>query len=338
MKKLILTLAVAFTTIFAVQAAKPVKIIFDTDMGNDVDDVVALDMLYKYVDEGTIDLLGILSSKREAGSIKFIDAMNTIYGHPNIPIGIAKTYPSENYVCTDKKLNYADYTVAQHNYPHTIKDWDAVEDGYKLLRRLLSKEEDGSVTLVMVGFSTNLVRMLDSKADEYSELDGKSLLAKKLDKVVIMAGNFREKRKEYNVWNDHYAAVRFYAECPVPMLFTDVVLGKSVLYPYQTVYEGFKYFENHPLPVSFHYYAKMPYNRPLWDPTAVLFAAEGHKGYASLSKKGYVTVDQKSITDFTVDKHSNRQYYEVNDAQRAAIVRRVVELTMRSPKNPYNKK
>ena len=338
MKKLILALTVAFATIFAVHAAEPVKIIFDTDMGNDVDDVVALDMLYKYVDEGTIDLLGILSSKRELGSIKFIDAMNTIYGHPNIPIGIVKTYPEEGYVCEDKRLNYADYTVAQHNYPHTIKDWDGVEDGYKLLRKLLSKQEDGSVTLVMVGFSTNLDRMIASGADEYSELDGITLLAKKVEKVVIMAGNFHEKKKEYNVYKDHYAAVRFFAQCPVPMYFSDYALGKSTLYPYQTVYEGFKYYNNHPLPVSFHYYAQMPYNRPLWDPTAVLFAAEGHKGYASLSKRGYVTVDQKSITDFTVDKHSNRQYYEVNDAQRAAIVRRVVELTMRSPKNPYQQK
>lgn len=338
MKKLILALTVAFATIFAVQAAEPVKIIFDTDMGNDVDDVVALDMLYKYVDEGTIDLLGILSSKRELGSIKFIDAMNTIYGHPNIPIGIVKTYPEEGYVCEDKRLNYADYTVVQHNYPHTIKDWDAVEDGYKLLRKLLSKEEDGSVTLVMVGFSTNLDRMIASGADEYSELDGMTLLAKKVEKVVIMAGNFHEKKKEYNVYKDHYAAVRFFAQCPVPMYFSDYALGKSTLYPYQTVYQGFKYYNNHPLPVSFHYYAQMPYNRPLWDPTAVLFAAEGHKGYASLSKRGYVTVDQKSITDFTVDKHSNRQYYEVNDAQRAAIVRRVVELTLRPPKNPYQQK
>ena len=117
------------------------------------------------------------------------------------------------------------------------------------------------------------------------------------------------------------------------MLFTDVVLGKSVLYPYQTVYEGFKYVDNHPLVVAFHYYAQMPYNRPLWDPTAALFAAEGHKGYASLTKRGYVTVDQKSITDFTEDKSSNRQYYLVNDKQRAAIVRRIVELTMRTPKN-----
>ena len=88
MKKFFITFAVAIAALFSIQAAEPVKIIFDTDMGNDVDDVVALDMLYKYVDEGTIDLLGILSSKRELGSIKFIDAMNTIYGYPNIPIGI----------------------------------------------------------------------------------------------------------------------------------------------------------------------------------------------------------------------------------------------------------
>ena len=333
MKKFFITLVALFTATFSINAAEPVKIIFDTDMGNDVDDVVALDMFYKYMDEGAVDLLGILSSKREAGSVKFIDAMNTIYGYPNIPIGIAKTYPKEGYVCEDKRLNYADYTVSKHTYPHTIKDWDAVEDGYKLLRKLLSKQEDGSVTLVMVGFSTNLERMIRSTADEYSPLDGKTLLAKKVNKVVIMAGNFHEKKKEYNVYKDHFAAVRFFAECPVPMYFSDVVLGKSTLYPYQTVENGFKYIENHPLVVSFNYYAQMPYNRPLWDPTAVLFAVEGHKGYASLSKSGYVTVDQKSITDFTVDKDSNRYYYIVNDKQRAAIVRRIVELTLRAPKN-----
>ena len=333
MKKFFITLVALFTATFNINAAEPVKIIFDTDMGNDVDDVVALDMFYKYMDEGAVDLLGILSSKRETGSVKFIDAMNTIYGYPNIPIGIAKTYPEEGYVYEDKRLNYADYTVSKHTYPHTIKDWDAVEDGYKLLRKLLSKQEDGSVTLVMVGFSTNLERMIRSTADEHSPLDGKTLLAKKVNKVVIMAGNFHEKKKEYNVYKDHFAAVRFFAECPVPMYFTDYALGKSTLYPYQTVENGFKYIENHPLVVSFNYYAQMPYNRPLWDPTAVLFAVEGHKGYASLSKSGYVTVDQKSITDFTDDKDSNRYYYIVNDKQLAAIVRRIVELTLRTPKN-----
>ena len=332
MKRLFLVLLTLCCAVSAM-AKEPVKIIFDTDMGNDVDDVVALDMLYKYMDEGTIDLLGVLSSKREEGSVKFIDAMNTLYGYPNIPIGIVKTYPEEGYVCTDKRLNYADYTVKAHNYKHTITDWSAVPDGYKLLRKLLANQPDGSVTIVAVGFSTNMAQMLASKADEYSALDGKTLMAQKVDKVVIMAGNFHERKKEYNVYKDHFAAVRFFAECPVPMYFSDFALGKSTLYPYQTVENGFKYTENHPLVVSFNYYAQMPYNRPLWDPTAVLFAAEGHKGYATLSKRGYVTVDQADITDFTVDKQSNRRYYEVNDSQRAAIVRRIVELTLRTPKN-----
>ena len=335
MKKILLVLlllAVSAVCVNTAVAKSPVKIIFDTDMGNDVDDVVALDMLYKYQDEGTIDLLGIISSKREAGSVKFIDAMNTLYGYPNIPIGIVKTYPEEGYECADKRLNYADYTVNTYKYPQTTTDWDAIPDGYKLYRQLLSKEADKSVVIVAVGFSTNLARLLESKGDEFSPLDGESLVKQKVEKVVIMAGDFSRGKAEYNVHKDHFAAVKFFAKCPAPMYFTDVVLGNSVLYPYQTVYEGFKYAENHPLVNAFEYYSTMPYNRPLWDPTAVLFAAEPNGGYASLSPKGYVTVNYKSITDFTQDKHSNRRCYKVNDKQRAKIVRRVVELTLRTPK------
>ena len=76
----------------------------------------------------------------------------------------------------------------------------------------------------------------------------------------------------------------------------------------------------------------MPYNRPLWDPTAVLFAAEPNGGYASISKSGMVQVDFKSQTYFIKDKASNRHYYIVNDKQRAKIIRRVEEITMRIPK------
>ena len=315
-------------------AAKPIKIIFDTDMGNDVDDVVALDMLYKYQDEGSIDLLGIVSSKREGGSVKFIDAMNTLYGYPNIPIGIAKIYPEENYVdtATSKRLNFADWVVANNNYKHTVKDWDALPDGYKLMRQLLAKEEDKSVVIVAVGFSTNLARLVESEGDEFSPLGGKELMAKKVEKVVIMAGNFKEQRAEYNVRKDHFAAVKFYAECPVPMYFTDYLLGRTILYPWQAVYKGFKYAENHPFVAAFEYYQKMPYNRPLWDPTAVLFAAEPNGKYASVSKPGIVQVDFKSSTFFVEDKASNRHYYIVNDKQRAKIIRRVEEITLRTPK------
>ncbi len=329
MRKLLL----GFVAIFAcstIYAAKPIKIIFDTDMGNDVDDIVALDMLYKYQDEGKVEILGILSSKRELGSVKFIDAMNTLYGYPNIPVGIAKTYPEEQYVNSDRRLNYADWTVANHSYKQTIKDWDAVPDGYKLLRQLLVNEEDNSVVVVAVGFSTNLARMMESKGDDISPLGGKQLFGQKVKRVVIMAGNFAEQRAEYNVRKDHFAAVKFYSESPVPMYFTDYRLGRTILYPWQAVATATQYVENHPMKVAFDYYQQMPYNRPLWDPTAVLFAVE--RGYASVSKAGMVQVDFKSNTFFIEDRESNRHYCIVNDKQRAKIIRRIVEITSRQPK------
>ena len=331
MRRVLLVL-IALFAVSVVEAGKPVKIIFDTDMGNDVDDVVALDMLYKYQDDGKIELLGIISSKRELGSVKFIDAMNTLYGYPNIPIGIVKTYPEENYQDKDKRLNFADYVVANNKYQHTVKSWECLPDGYKLLRQLLAKEEDGSVVVVAVGFSTNLARMMESQGDEFSPLGGKELFAQKVEKVVIMAGNFAERKGEYNVFKDHHSAVKFYGECPVPMYFTDFELGRYTLYPWQTIYKGFKYADNHPLVKAFEYYQKMPYNRPLWDPTAVLFAVEPKGGYASLSKSGFVMVDYKSYTLFTEDRESNRRYYIINDKQRAKIIDRVVEITLRTPK------
>ena len=65
----------------------PLPVIFDTDMGNDVDDVLALDMLYKYVESGRIDLLAIPTTKKSEYCAGYLDLMNTWYGH-DIPIGI----------------------------------------------------------------------------------------------------------------------------------------------------------------------------------------------------------------------------------------------------------
>ncbi len=67
------------------RCAEPVRIIFETDMGNDVDDVLALDMLYKYQDAGKIQLLLISNNKGNAYSAPFIHLMNDFYGWSGIP-------------------------------------------------------------------------------------------------------------------------------------------------------------------------------------------------------------------------------------------------------------
>ena len=65
-----------------------IKIILETDIGKDVDDALAMDMLHKYIDAGTIDVLAIMINKNGEASAEFTDIQNTWYGHSDIPIGV----------------------------------------------------------------------------------------------------------------------------------------------------------------------------------------------------------------------------------------------------------
>jgi hypothetical protein len=55
-----------------------------------------------------------------------------------------------------------------------------------LYREVLAGQPDHSVTIISVGFSTNLARLLDSGSDSYSPLDGRALVAKK---VRLLSGS-----------------------------------------------------------------------------------------------------------------------------------------------------
>ena len=70
----------------AAPAPEPIRLIVETDMGNDIDDALALDLLYKGMDAGHIRLIGVSLNKRSSTSFEFIDLMNTWYGYPDIPI------------------------------------------------------------------------------------------------------------------------------------------------------------------------------------------------------------------------------------------------------------
>ena len=69
-------------------ASPKVKIIFDTDMGGDYDDVGALGMLHALEKRGEIEILATVSSNLYPLSVPAIEIINTYYGRPEIPIGM----------------------------------------------------------------------------------------------------------------------------------------------------------------------------------------------------------------------------------------------------------
>jgi inosine-uridine nucleoside N-ribohydrolase len=59
-----------------------------------------------------------------------------------------------------------------------------------LYREILSKQEDNSVRIVTVGPLANIRDLLMSGPDRHSDLTGKELIEKKVEKFVIMGGQF----------------------------------------------------------------------------------------------------------------------------------------------------
>ena len=86
MRKLLLF--AAFLFLVSCSSKGPVQLIFETDMGNDVDDVVALAMIHTYVQQGDVDLLMVGVNKDRPTSPDYIQMFNDFYGRGDVPIGM----------------------------------------------------------------------------------------------------------------------------------------------------------------------------------------------------------------------------------------------------------
>jgi len=95
-------------------------------------------------------------------------------------------------------------------------------DAVKLYRKILSSQPDKSVTIVSVGFFTNLAGLLNSMSDEYSKLSGMALVKKKVKRLVSMAARIDKDGKsgyEFNVMVDAAASQKVFADWPTPAYY-----------------------------------------------------------------------------------------------------------------------
>lgn len=315
-------------------ASNAEKIILETDIGNDVDDALALDMLYKYLDAGDIDLLGIMINKEGIYPAEYTDIMNTWYGYPQIPIGILHNGAD----CENDATNYAKAVclIQDENSKPTFKrslkgGYDQLPEAPALYRKLLAQQPDSSVTIISVGFSTNLARLLDTPADEYSSLTGKELVAKKVKLLCTMAGCFNNPELyEYNVVKDIPAAKKVFTEWPTTLVTSPFEVGIAINYPATSIKNDFQWAPIHPMVEAYKSYQKMPYDRPTWDLTSVLYSVEG-PSYFTVSPAGKISVTDKGATEFTPDATGNRYYLTVDAAQAENIKQHFVKLISKQP-------
>ncbi len=330
-----LVVLLAWVCSTATQAAEPVPIIFDTDMGNDIDDALALGLIHALESLGECKLLAVTVTKDHPHAAAYVDLVNTFYGRGDIPIGTVRDGK------TPEVSKYATPVATardngQPRYPHDLTDGSQAPEATKLLRKVLAEQEDGSVVMVQVGFSTNLARLLDSKPDDICPLDGKALAKKKVRLLSIMAGadssDLRDAHfKEYNVFIDVPSARNVFHEWPTPVVASGFEIGRAIKYPAASIEQDYNYVKHHPVAEGYRHYMKMPYDRETWDLTSVLYAVRPDENYFGLSPTGTVSVEDGGFTRFKADPAGTRRFLTVTPEQIARVKQVFVKLCSRKP-------
>lgn len=315
--------------------AAPVKVIFDTDVGNDVDDALALAILHALADRGECELLAVTITKGEPGSAAYADLVNTFYGRPDVPIGFVcnGVTPDPSFATKIASMTNADGSAT---FPHDVKDGRGAPEAAALLRRVLAKQPDGSVVIVQVGFSSNLARLLDSGPDEASPLAGPELVRRKVRLLQVMAGRFdrspeAEKFAEWNVKKDIPAAKRVFADWPTPIEASGWEIGHAVLIPARCIERDFAWSERNPVREAFFHYGKWPYDRPAWDLTSVLQAVRPESGYFGLSEPGRIEVDDAGHAALRPDPQGTRRFFTMTPEQAIRVREALMLLSTQPP-------
>lgn len=275
-------------------AQKPVTVIFDTDIAPDFDDVGAMALLHAFADKGEAKILATISCNAFETTAPTLSVLNTYFKRPDLPIGIVQgNFPNDR--CKEK---WAEFINTK--YPHALKTNAEAEDAVKLYRKLLMSQPDNSVTIITVGFFSNLANLLNSPADTYSSLNGKELVKKKVKQLVSMAASLGKDGKgghEFNVQFDTKASQKVFAEWPTPMIISGFDIGVEVLTGAPLIADAS--ITNSPVKDAYDVALKangQTDGRCSWDQTAVYVAVRGIEPYFTIRKIGFTIDDEgKSI-------------------------------------------
>jgi inosine-uridine nucleoside N-ribohydrolase len=283
---------------------KPVQVIFDTDMGPDYDDVGAITLLHYYASIGKASILATIASTKHPRVGPVLSVLNTFFNCPDIPIGVPKAEASELF----DFQKWTDTLVSK--YPHALKSNAGAADAIKLYRKILAQQADESVVIITVGFFTNIAGLLQSPADEYSELTGLELVNRKVEKLVSMAGKFPAGR-EFNVEEQTTASRYVFEHWTKPVVFSGVEIGNDIKTGLPLIHSAYR---NNP--VKDVYRISIPKakgdaaGRMSWDQTAVFVAINGVNPYYRL-EKGKINIAADGSNTWIPDKGGKQGYLVV---------------------------
>ena len=289
-------------------ATRPAKILYDTDMTLDVDDVGALAVLHALADHGEAELLAVNYNEVHEHGVPAIDAINTWYGR-TVPIGAFKGDLANP--------DASRYLGELATFPHTASA-AAAPSALDVYRTVLAGQEDASVTIVSVGFLNNLAALLRAE---------RSLAGRKVRCLVVMGGlrddgfNF----VRHGLVDDSAFVIEHW---PTPLVVSDFggeVLSGAVLADAPA--------ENPVREAYFRWFRGAYLGRSSWDQIAVLFGVRGAGSLFNVVEAGQGRLPNGYVWQLRAKWRMHATPRRETDA----YVRLIDELMLRPPRGATGK-
>jgi inosine-uridine nucleoside N-ribohydrolase len=319
---------------FPGQSKPPVGILFDTDIGESIDDALAMALLYGLDGKNEVRVVSVSVSRPSLKSAALAEAIGRFYAGAvsgafgavgrTLPIGLrldGKPAPDTPMLTGPlAKRNEKGEPV----YPQDIEKPNDTAEVPALLRNALTSQYDQNCIVILAGPATNLAQILG--------LPGvKEMIAKKVRFLSVMGGAYPDGKPEFNIKADIPAAKKLFAEWPTPIVASGSEVGAALPFPASSIEKDFAWTPNHPVADAYRAYKPMPYDAPSWDMTAVLYAARPQENYFQLSAPGRISVLDDGRTKFLPAADGKHRYLMLDPAQKDRIIQAYTEIASAKP-------
>ena len=306
------------------QLTKPsVGIVFDADLGNQIDDALALASLYGFQGKSESRIVSVSTSRPGLNSAIFADILVRFYtGDPGTfappsPIGLSlgKAQP-------DTPLMSA--VLSKSAYPRNIKVMNETADPLAMVRNALSAQFDGNAIVFLAGPATNLAKSLD--------LPGvKELITAKVRYLVAAVGNFAGGPADPQILADLPSARKLFAEWPSAVMAVGSEVGKELTFPCASLEKDFAWAPAHPLVDAYRAAGTMPYDASGTALAAAVYAVRPKEPFFKQSDAGTISIGDDGRTRLTASAEGKHRFLIADPAQRDAVRQLFVETASTKP-------
>ena len=270
----------------------PLAVLFDSSLDGDIDQVLALAMLFGLEGRRQIRVAALSTSRFNLRIATFSICRALLRWRQAGRRRQPQSAADWNVHCrqqSDAVPSILDAALLKSSadgkpvYFRTLPTLNDTADPVALIRNALSAQVDRNAAIVLAGRPTNLVALTMLP-------EARTWAARKASVLAIAAGRFDGGAPDPVVRADVAAFRKLLADWPGPIVMAGAELSDALPFPGASVDTGFTWAPNHPVVDAYRAFKPMPYDAPSRALAATLHAASPAERYFDLSEPGTITV------------------------------------------------